>query len=62
MLKLPHHKRYDFVPITKRQHYSWPSDKRLAFFLALNIEHFAFGAGRRLDPQSGFGGDRKSVV
>ena len=22
MLKLPHHKRYDYIPITKRQNYS----------------------------------------
>jgi peptidoglycan/xylan/chitin deacetylase (PgdA/CDA1 family) len=56
MLKLSHHNRYDYLPINKRQQYSWPNGKRLAFFLALNIEHFAFGAGRRLDPQSGFGG------
>ena len=31
MLKLPEHGRYDFVPITKRPHYSWPGGKRLAF-------------------------------
>ena len=54
MLKLPRHNRYDYVPITKRQHYSWPGGKRLAFYPALNIEHFAFQAGRRLDPQYGF--------
>jgi len=45
MLKLPHHKRYDFLPITKRKHYSWPGGKRLAFYVALNIEHFAFQCG-----------------
>jgi allantoinase len=50
MLKLPAHTRYDYVPITKRQHYSWPSGKRLAFYVALNIEHFAFGAGLGPDP------------
>ena len=47
MLKLPHHKRYDFLPITKRKHYSWPGGKRLAFYVALNIEHFAFQRGAR---------------
>ena len=52
MLKLPSHKRYDFVPITKRQHYSWPGGKRLAFYIALNIEHFAFQAGLGADPHS----------
>ena len=45
MLKLPHHKRYDFLPITKRKHYSWPGGKRLAFYVALNIEDFAFRQG-----------------
>jgi allantoinase len=50
MLKLPSHKRYDFVPISKRQHYSWPGGKRLAFYIALNIEHFAFQAGLGADP------------
>jgi peptidoglycan/xylan/chitin deacetylase (PgdA/CDA1 family) len=52
MLKLPGHGRYDFVPITKRQDYSWPGRKRLAFYIALNIEHFAFGAGLGMDPHN----------
>ena len=52
MLKLPHHKRYDFLPITKRKHYSWPGGKRLAFYVALNIEHFAFQAGLGIDPHN----------
>ena len=41
MLKLPGHSRYGYVPITKRQDYTWPGGKRLAFYIALNIEHFA---------------------
>jgi peptidoglycan/xylan/chitin deacetylase (PgdA/CDA1 family) len=52
MLKLPHHKRYDFLPITKRKHYTWPGGKRLAFYVALNIEHFAFQAGLGIDPHN----------
>lgn len=56
MLKLPGHTRYDFLPITKRQHYSWPGGKRLAFYIALNIEHFAFGAGLGMDPAARTGG------
>ena len=52
MLKLPHHKRYDFLPITKRKHYTWPGGKRLAFYIALNIEHFAFQAGLGMDPHN----------
>ncbi len=42
---LPHHGRYAYSPITERADYSWPGGKRLAFFIGLNIEHFAFGAG-----------------
>ncbi|ARP94006.1 polysaccharide deacetylase family protein [Bordetella genomosp. 13] len=42
---LPHHNRYAYSPITERPTYSWPDGKRLAFFIGLNIEHFAFGAG-----------------
>ncbi|QHE84960.1 polysaccharide deacetylase family protein [Hydrogenophaga sp. BPS33] len=42
---LPHHGRYAYSPITERPTYTWPGGKRLAFFMGLNIEHFAFGAG-----------------
>lgn len=42
---LPHHERYDYVPLPKRPNYAWPDGKRLAFYIGLNIEHFAFGAG-----------------
>src|SRR5260370_7025056 len=42
---LPHHNRYPYSPIHKRQDYSWPDGKRLAVYVGLNIEHFAFGAG-----------------
>jgi len=50
MLKLPRHDRYDYSPIEKRRDYSWPEGKRLAFYIALNIEHFAFLAGIGADP------------
>ena len=50
MLKLPGHSRYAYSPILKRTDYSWPGGKRLAFYVALNIEHFAFGAGLGMDP------------
>ncbi len=50
MLKLPSHSRYSYSPIVKRPDYSWPGGKRLAFYIALNIEHFAFGAGSGMDP------------
>lgn len=39
------HDRFDYVPITKRADYSWPKGKRLAVYIGLNLEHFAFGEG-----------------
>ena len=50
MLKLPAHTRYAYSPIVERKGYGWPGGKRLAFYVALNIEHFAFGAGLGMDP------------
>ncbi|MGE0701348.1 MAG: polysaccharide deacetylase family protein [Hyphomicrobiaceae bacterium] len=44
-MKLPAHDRYDYVPITKRQDYTWPGGKRLAVYFCNNIEYFAFGSG-----------------
>lgn len=42
---LPTHGRYDYVPIVGRPDYRWSGDKRLAVYIALNLEHFAFGEG-----------------
>ena len=50
MLKLPTHGRYDYSSIEKRPDFSWPGGKRLAFYVALNVEYFAFLAGRGADP------------
>jgi peptidoglycan/xylan/chitin deacetylase (PgdA/CDA1 family) len=50
MLKLPAHNRYDHLNINQRKSYEWPGGKRLAFYVAMNIEHFAFGAGLGMDP------------
>ncbi len=44
-MQLPYHHRYAYSPIIDRPDYSWPDGKRLAVYLGLNIEHFAFGAG-----------------
>ena len=46
---VPQHSRYDFVPLTERKDYSWPSGKRLAFCITTNVEVFAFGKGRGHD-------------
>jgi hypothetical protein len=50
MLTLPTHNRYDYSCIEKRHDYNWPDGKRLAFYVALNVEEFAFMAGRGNDP------------
>jgi len=47
---LPEHNRYDYSAIHERPDYRWPKEKRLAFYIALNIEHFAFGTGIGMDP------------
>ena len=44
-MQLPYHHRYAYSPIIDRPDYSWPDGRRLAVYLGLNIEHFAFGAG-----------------
>src|SRR5690242_17866747 len=44
-MQLPHHSRYAFSAINDRPDYSWPGGKRLAFYVAISIEYFAFGAG-----------------
>jgi peptidoglycan/xylan/chitin deacetylase (PgdA/CDA1 family) len=42
---LPSHGRYAYRAITQRPDYDWPGGKRLAVYLGLNLEHFAFGEG-----------------
>jgi len=42
---LPTHDRYDFSYIEDRVDYSWPEGRRLAFYIATNLEYFAFCAG-----------------
>lgn len=56
MLKLPGHSRYDYSNILDRPTYDWPEGKRLAFYIAINIEHFAFLTGRGMDPHNRAGG------
>ena len=45
MTPLRTHGRYDYSPIHARPDYSWPAGRRLAVYIALNLEHFAFGEG-----------------
>lgn len=41
-MNITHHGRYDYSPIVDRPAFAWPGDKRLAFYVALNVEHFSF--------------------
>jgi peptidoglycan/xylan/chitin deacetylase (PgdA/CDA1 family) len=44
-MNLPTHGRYDYSPIQGRPVQNWPNGTRLAFYIAVNLEHFAFGEG-----------------
>lgn len=39
------HTRYPYQPIHKRTDYTWPGDKRLAVYIALNVESYTLGDG-----------------
>jgi peptidoglycan/xylan/chitin deacetylase (PgdA/CDA1 family) len=39
------HGRYSYRAITDRPDYDWPGGRRLAVYVGLNLEHFAFGEG-----------------
>jgi peptidoglycan/xylan/chitin deacetylase (PgdA/CDA1 family) len=39
------HNRYPYSPINQRPVYDWPGGKRLAVYIGLNLEWFAFGEG-----------------
>lgn len=42
---LPRHPRYDYSAIRSRPVYDWPNGARLAVYIALNVESFAWGTG-----------------
>ena len=44
-MSLPTHDRYSYSGIAERAVYNWPGQYRLAVYLAVNLEHFAFGEG-----------------
>lgn len=45
-MTLPTHGRYAYSAITDRADFDWPDGKRLAVYLGVNLEHFAFGEGK----------------
>ncbi|MEM9266072.1 MAG: polysaccharide deacetylase family protein [Cyanobacteria bacterium P01_F01_bin.13] len=44
-MKLSTHGRYGYSAIVHRPNYDWPQGRRLAVYIGLNLEHFAFGEG-----------------
>lgn len=44
-LEVPSHGRYGYSAIVSRPDFTWPEGKRLAVYIGLNLEHFAFGNG-----------------
>ena len=44
-MPLRHHGRHPYSGIVERPVYEWPQGKRLAVYVALNLEHFSFGEG-----------------
>src|SRR5687768_2174379 len=47
---IPRQTRYARSIIEGRPDYSWPGDKRLAFWISTAVEVFGFGAGLGVDP------------
>jgi peptidoglycan/xylan/chitin deacetylase (PgdA/CDA1 family) len=43
--RLPDHGRFAYRAISDRADYDWPGSRRLAVYIGLNLEHFAFGEG-----------------
>lgn len=41
-MRLPSHGRFDYSPITDRPDFEWPGGRRLALYVAVCIEHFAY--------------------
>ena len=45
--KLAIQNRYPYSPITERADYAWPDGRRLAVYIAINLEQYSFGEGLR---------------
>ena len=43
---LPTHHRYRYSSIVSRPDYTWPGGRRLAVYVAVNIEAFGYGVGK----------------
>lgn len=54
-MRLASHGRFPFSPITERDFAGWPGGKRLAVYVALNLEIYGFGEGLKEDIVPGMG-------
>jgi peptidoglycan/xylan/chitin deacetylase (PgdA/CDA1 family) len=54
------HGRFDYIPISARPDFVWPDGRRLAVYLGVNLEHFAFGEG--LGAQLAPGGPQPDIL
>ena len=54
MNPIPTHNRFDYSAIRDRPALEWPNGARLALYIGVNLEHFAFGEGlgARIAPAS----------
>lgn len=59
-MPLPGHGRYLYSPITARPDFSWPDGKRLAVYIGMNLECFAFGEG--LGAELSYGGPQPDIL
>ena len=61
---LPTHGRHGYHPWRGRPQWSWPGGARLAVYLGVNLEHFAFGEGMgaELAPGAGSGAPQPDVL
>lgn len=42
---LASHGRYEYTPIVNRPKFRWPNGAGVAFYIALNVEHYSYGEG-----------------
>ena len=59
-MEFPHHGRYPYSALPDRPVYDWPGGKRLAVYIALNLETFDFGSG--LGAELAPGGPKPDVL
>lgn len=60
MQRRPQHGRYTYSAITDRDDFDWPDGRRLAVYLGMNLECFAFGEG--LGAKLAPGGPRPDIL